>query len=79
MKYFGRLFGESGRRKFDTGYTGRDWDDMCLALSKIAEQPLALEMDDHSAEHADWLEGYDLFIGIAREALKAQKERSENE
>lgn len=39
------------------------------ALKDIAGQLLADEMDDHSAEHADWEGGYEACIKTAREAL----------
>lgn len=42
------------------------------ALQAIAEQRLGCEMDDHTAFHADWEEGYEGIVMVARKALNPQ-------
>lgn len=43
--------------------------EMERALSEIAKQHLADEMDDHTSEHADWQLGYHACVSVARESL----------
>jgi hypothetical protein len=43
--------------------------EMERALSEIAKQHLADEMDDHTTEHADWQLEYHACVSVARESF----------
>lgn len=47
------------------------------ALKEIATQKLVDEMDDHSAEHADYKGGYEAIVKIARAALDSENSHAQ--
>ncbi len=42
------------------------------ALGEISKQKLFAEMDDHASEQADWREGYEAIVLIARRAFDSE-------
>lgn len=47
----------------------RDNETMRAALYKIAQQKLSSEMEQEECEWADWIDGYDTIVGIARQII----------
>ena len=62
----------SSRRLEDYDRIITRMDKMEKALKEISAQNLRAEMDDHTADHAEWEGGYESIVLIARTALDSE-------